>query len=69
MCYITESAIEQWNDNVVDYRCDRCKKEVESVDTIRFCEASDDEDSPEKEIEVCENCKNDIYHDKKLVVF
>jgi len=69
MCYITESAIEQWNNNVGDYRCDKCKQDVESVDTIRFCEASEDEDSPETEIEVCEDCKFDIYRDKTLVVF
>ena len=69
MCYITESAREQWANSIGDYRCDKCKKEVESVDTIRFCEWSEQEDNPETEMEVCEECKREIYKDKTLVVF
>lgn len=69
MCYITESAIDHWNDSVGEYRCEKCKNDVTSVDTLRFCEYSEDEDSQEMEMDVCEDCKYDIYHDKKLVVF
>lgn len=69
MCYITESAIDLWNDNLGDYRCEKCKQKVESFQTIRFCEWSEKEDNPETEMEVCEDCKREIYHDKKLVVF